>query len=372
MPSPGAPFSPYGSPQVKGLNGNYVELNDLKAEEAAGPAREVDDHRNSLPPRPEKPAEESGWWVVEIISCVVSILSLAAILVTVGLMDGQPLSNWPMKITLNSFVSFMSTVSKATLILPVSEAISQLKWLWFRSAGSLEDIQKFDEASRGTWGSLKLLFHTQRVHLAKLGALVMILALCMDPFFQQVISYPSRRVALPKSNATIPLANGYSMYSPGAIMALRQPTVDMKAAIVTGLYNTNPHPQGDYEVTPQCRTGNCTWPERYHSLAVCTKCANTTSLITTDKNSCPNGHCAETLPNGLSYDTQLGGQLFMNSTGWATSINFNNTQPTLVTVSTMRGMHGYNVSELWGIISNECVLYPYVSPPNALGRTFGV
>lgn len=359
MQSPGAPFSPYGSPQAKGLNGNYVELNDLKAEEAAGPARDVDgdSHRNSLPPRPEKPAEESGWWVIEIISCVVSVLALAAILITVGLMDGKALSYWPMEITLNTFVSFMSTVSKATLILPVSEAISQLKWLWFRSAGSLEDIQKFDEASRGTWGSVKLLFHTQRVHLAKLGALVMILALCMDPFFQQVIRYPTRRVALSDTNATIPLSTGYSLYSPGAIMALREPTVDMKAAIITGIYNTNPRPQDDYEVTPQCRTGNCTWPERYRSLAVCTKCANTTSLITTDKNQCYNGKCDEVLPNGLSYNTQLGGQLFMNSTGYADSINFNHTQPTLVTVSTMRGMHGYTVRDLWGIISNECVMY---------------
>ncbi|KAK8096130.1 hypothetical protein PG999_014152 [Apiospora kogelbergensis] len=354
MTSPGQqpPLSPYGPPQTKGMGHEYVELGDMKGE-GAGRPRDAD--QESLPPRPTKTAEESGWWVVEIIACVISSLALAAIIVTLGLMDGRPLRTWPMSITLNSFVSFMSTIAKAALVMPVAEGISQLKWLWFRSKGSLEDIQKFDEASRGSWGSLKLLFHTQQVHLAKLGAFIMITALVMEPFVQQVIIYPTQMIATTDHAATVPVARGYSAYAPGAIMALRSPTMDMKAAINNAIYNTSPRPQDEFAMKPRCATGNCTWPEPYYSLAVCSKCANTTALMT--ESNCFHGKCVYTMPNGLAFDAIYQGRLYMNSTSDGPTANFNGTQPTVASISTMRGLHDLSSQYLYGIIANECVLY---------------
>ncbi|KAK7978616.1 hypothetical protein PG996_004671 [Apiospora saccharicola] len=352
MDSPGPPFSPYGTPQTKGMGHNYVELDDMKGE-VAGPRRETD--LDDLPPRPAKAAEENGSWMFEFIACFISTLALAAILVTLGLMDGRPLRTWPMKITLNSFVAFMSTIAKAALVIPVAEGISQLKWIWFGTKGSLEDIQKFDQASRGSWGSLKLLFHSQNVHLAKLGAFVMIAALCMDPFVQQVITYPTQMIASLDHSATIPVARGYSNYAPGAIMALRSPTPDMKAAINNGIYNTSPDPKKDFAMKPHCATGNCTWPETYHSLAVCSKCANTTELMT--KGNCFRDKCVYTLPNGLSFDSLYRGQLFMNATNNVPTVNFNGTQPTITSLTTMRGLHDLSAQDLLGIVANECILY---------------
>ncbi|KAK8093704.1 hypothetical protein PG997_000389 [Apiospora hydei] len=352
MDSPAAPFSPYGTPQAKGMGHNYVELGDMKGDGSAGRDREPEE-TDALPPRPAKSAEESGWWMFEIIACCVSTIALAAILVTLGLMDQRPLHTWPMKITLNSFIAFMSTIAKAALVIPVAEGISQLKWIWFRSKGSLEDIQKFDEASRGSWGSLKLLLYNKQVHLAKLGAFVMIAALCMDPFVQQVVTYPTQMVASPDLNATIPIAREYSNYAPGAMMALRSPTLDMKSAINNGIYNTSPHPSKDFSMKPHCATGNCTWPGTYHSLAICSKCANTTALM--EKTNCFQDMCVYKLPNGLSFDSIYRGQLYMNSTSDATAINFNGTQPTITTVSTMRGMHDMSSQDLYGIIANECI-----------------
>jgi hypothetical protein len=37
--------------------------------------------------------------------------------------------------------------------MPVGEGISQLKFLWFRRIRTLADLDDFDEASRGPWGS---------------------------------------------------------------------------------------------------------------------------------------------------------------------------------------------------------------------------
>jgi len=58
----------------------------------------------------------------------------------------------------------------------------------------LEEIQTFDDASRGPLGAAKLILQTSAFHLATLGGIVTILSLVMDPFAQQILSYRSRNV----------------------------------------------------------------------------------------------------------------------------------------------------------------------------------
>lgn len=50
------------------------------------------------------------------------------------------------------------------------KAMSQLKWSWFSKPRKLRDLQRFDEGSRGPWGSLKLFatVHRPSVHLLSL------------------------------------------------------------------------------------------------------------------------------------------------------------------------------------------------------------
>ncbi|ORY61659.1 uncharacterized protein BCR38DRAFT_487403 [Pseudomassariella vexata] len=358
------------------LAGSYVELDDLKwpvdDKDAACP-------RSSQPPLHNAPAggqerpdvrqdDDSGWWMFELFAWVVSIIALTIIVVTIAITDGKPLPRWPLDITLNSFVSFMSTIMKAALIIPVAEGISQLKWLWFKRAGAVGDVQTFDEASRGSWGSMKLIFATRGVHLAKLGAFITIVALGVDPFIQQVITYPSRNVASTSQYGSVPVVQSYMDYAYGAIMALREPTLAMKAAINNGLYDTNNDPQDDFAVSISCATGDCTWPDTYYSLAVCYKCANTTLLINkncTDVDE-PWGYCEYSLPNGLYFDGSQRGRLYMNSTGGLPTINFNNTQSTISSISTMRGIHDLSSTTLLEVVSNECVLYFCVNEYSAV------
>jgi hypothetical protein len=60
---------------------------------------------------------------------------------------------WPSGISLNTVVAVFSAIMKAALIMPVAEGISQLKFLWFRRNRPLADLEDFDNASRGPWGS---------------------------------------------------------------------------------------------------------------------------------------------------------------------------------------------------------------------------
>ena len=71
--------------------------------------------------------------------------------------DGESLPNLPLHVTLNTFLAFFTTLTKACFMIAVAEALSQWKWNWFAAGRPLNDFQTFDMASRGPWGSLLLL-----------------------------------------------------------------------------------------------------------------------------------------------------------------------------------------------------------------------
>lgn len=100
----------------------------------------------------------TDWWWWELGSWLLSFACVAAIAGVLWYHDGklQP-EHLFAGITLNAFIAIFAAVSKAALILPVSEAIGQLKWMWFQKDVKLWDFQIFDAASRGPWGSFMLL-----------------------------------------------------------------------------------------------------------------------------------------------------------------------------------------------------------------------
>lgn len=73
--------------------------------------------------------------------------------------DGKPPPSWPVGITLNTFLAFFTSLAKMAFMMPIIEGLGQLKWLWYLSPRPkpLIDFQVFDEATRGAYGSLKLL-----------------------------------------------------------------------------------------------------------------------------------------------------------------------------------------------------------------------
>lgn len=94
------------------------------------------------------------------MSCGSLGLTLAIVIVVVlARSDGNPPPQWPAGITLNTFLAFFTSLSKVGFMLPIIEGLGQLKWMWFMSSKPrpLADFQVFDEASRGAFGSLKLL-----------------------------------------------------------------------------------------------------------------------------------------------------------------------------------------------------------------------
>lgn len=133
----------------------------------------------------------SDWWLWEIGSSFLSLGCVVAIVVILLNLHGKPLSSWRVPIAPNALVSLFATIAKAALLLPVASCISQLKWLYFeRKAHPLNELQIFDDASRGPWGALQLLWRVNLgAVLASCGSALTIVALAMDPFAQQVSLY---------------------------------------------------------------------------------------------------------------------------------------------------------------------------------------
>ena len=122
--------------------------------------------RNAQARRPRNYTETGTsrkWWPFELLATFLSTASFLSLIVVLRKFDGSSHTTWRRGLlTLNGLVAILSTVTRTALMVPVAEALSQMKWNWFsgsrRTARPLADLEAFDQASRGAFGSLKLLW----------------------------------------------------------------------------------------------------------------------------------------------------------------------------------------------------------------------
>lgn len=182
-----------GSPSHKTLNYSTIYQN----EEALSAENRPSNFRASTRSKTyQKRLSRFGWWW-EVYATLLAIASTAAIVGVLIHVNGKPLSSWSLLIQPNSLVAVFSTIAKSALLVPVAECLSQLKWNYFEKPRALSQMQVFDDASRGPWGALKLLWTTRTTALlASAGAFLMLLMLAFEPFTQQVIQFNSRNIPL--------------------------------------------------------------------------------------------------------------------------------------------------------------------------------
>jgi len=108
--------------------------------------------------RPSQEVTVSAW-TFEIICSVFGAICLAVIIVLLCAFDHRQQPQWPMGVTINSVVAFLATLCRSAFMVPVAEGISQMKWNLFATERPrpLSDLVAVDEASRGIWGTTKLL-----------------------------------------------------------------------------------------------------------------------------------------------------------------------------------------------------------------------
>lgn len=209
-------------------------------------------------------------WRLESIASVFILACPIIIATTLYPHAGQPIPQWPFRISINTLLSIYSLVLKTCLTFVVASCIGQLQWSWFSCDRPLYDLVRFDRATRGPWGSIQLLCSENIRHpLTALGAALLIGAIAIDPFVQQLVSPYDCSVRLLTQNATLPRTNMLDLMHDGT---------SPHAAVYSTVYTPS------NLLSWQCSTGNCTFSQPYGSLAYCNSCEDWSDklLIKTD------------------------------------------------------------------------------------------
>ncbi|KAL1967365.1 hypothetical protein VTN77DRAFT_3149 [Rasamsonia byssochlamydoides] len=143
-------------------------------------------------------------WLFEVLSCLISIVALIGIVILLQRYDQQPAPQWPLGITLNTVLAFLTTVSKAAFAYPVLVALSQMKWNWYATQKRpLSDFEAFDEASRGSLGSIKLLIATKGRLSSIIAATILLSSTVTSTITQAVVTSTNRYAPVADGVATI-------------------------------------------------------------------------------------------------------------------------------------------------------------------------
>ena len=106
-----------------------------------------------------KKTEGLHWWF-EVISLFVCIAAFGGAICVLAIYQGEPISRWKSAtISLNTVLSVLATISRASLAFVVGACIAQGKWNWFGKYGDqLIHFDRLDDASKGLYGSFRLLW----------------------------------------------------------------------------------------------------------------------------------------------------------------------------------------------------------------------
>ncbi|KAK4452756.1 hypothetical protein QBC34DRAFT_455785 [Podospora aff. communis PSN243] len=225
-------------------------------------------------------------WKWDLAALLLALGILVAIRILLSYYDGKQVPQWPLGINLNSLVAILTTLFRALVLVFVAEAISQLKWEWFRQPRPLYDFDRFDAASRGAWGSAVVLLRGIKPHngLAAICAFLTVVSLGVGPIAQQAINVTTCQFDILDAVSTVQTARSFSSADsilsvvPGALpQELR-----LRPKVLAVVLNALMAEANNATVPLSCPTGNCTFNDPYASLAMCRRCEDVTSLVRPD------------------------------------------------------------------------------------------
>ncbi|KAJ5647730.1 hypothetical protein N7490_004102 [Penicillium lividum] len=244
----------------------------------------ADSKSDAFPQEHTQQFDWAGSWTWEIVSVVFSIVCVALLAAFLGQVNGVEYSSWQYRLSPNTVASLIATIAKSALLISVSSCLSQLKWNQAQLARPtpLYNIQVLDQASRGPWGALEVLWRRKmKPELATAGALLMVLSLAMDPLAQQLLAYPIIRIKASNESAYVQTTHGYNtpilettsnLFNDLTYMSIYDDP-NMLKAILSGLSQTSS------PLEPICSTGDCDYPN-FVSLGICSKCEDVTTKTT--------------------------------------------------------------------------------------------
>lgn len=258
--------------------------------------------------------------------------------------DGQPTPDWGSAINLSTLVAIIATLLRTMLVFVVSEIIGQAKWEYLASGRRSEQIapvrrliqtSRFNDASQGLLGAVKLLPTIVRDPATLTAVIVMVASLGTGSFVQQAIQTQSCQFPVDGAHASLPIARNITGNR------RRQGNVhdfdETRSVAAVRLALAPESEEVGSPVSVECSTGNCTYNSQiggiYSTVAVCSMCADTSPLIRReavviyDENSgfsfgapaWDNSWRNYTLPNGMSAQATFWNDTLSQSTGLSVS-----------------------------------------------------
>ncbi|VUC33406.1 unnamed protein product [Clonostachys rosea] len=260
---------------------NEIHQNDETGREASIPITITEPH-----PAEKQRRLRSNFiaWVPEILWSFSAIVVFIALVVLLQFFDHQPRPYLPVGLTLNTLVALLATACRLMTAVPIEEGISQLKWNWMAAhQRPLHHLHKFDQASRGPIGSMRLIpiMRGKFIPLVSTGLIVLLSSLLTSFATQSAISYQDFRRQTKSENLVprAPVALHYdvkdSERNQNRLDHLRR-TSEMARAGYQGLLQSV---QTEWpQIQLQCPSQFCEWPS-FSSLAVCRTISNVTDHL---------------------------------------------------------------------------------------------
>jgi Protein of unknown function (DUF3176) len=221
--------------------------------------QEILEYRRSL-------RQELWAWRLELFALFAFISAIGAIVGTVYPYKGKPSPQLPFRITVNTLLSVYATIIKAAIASVAASVIYQAQWTWFATERRpIYDVAQYQKAG-GLLGAITWLWsYHVRQPLVTLGAIIIILAVAIDPFIQQMIHF---------SDCYIPEIGGVASLPRTSYVSTKDFTNEMQAAFIGGLFNSTT------AIDFSCSTGNCTFETLYNTIGFCHKCTDITNDLT--------------------------------------------------------------------------------------------
>ncbi|KAF5707191.1 hypothetical protein FMUND_11245 [Fusarium mundagurra] len=234
------------------------------------------------------------WWL-EFLLLLFSGLLLGAICAILAHYNHKPLpdGNNLMGVTLNTLLAILATVLRATIALIAFEVIAQLKWNWISERfRPMQDLRRFDHASRGVYGSIKLLPLAFSHPWTVMAIAVAVASFATGPFIQQTVqTYPCRHMLQHGNHsANVSVVNSDYDWLAGLRLGLYHPRTELQTAIQDAV--VNPYTRSNPSQFFNCSTGDCEFPtygdnekepqsERlsYATLGMCSRCVDIYDLV---------------------------------------------------------------------------------------------
>ncbi|KAI2483559.1 DUF3176 multi-domain protein [Pyrenophora tritici-repentis] len=223
-------------------------------------------------------------WTAETFSCIFALLALLGLVATLLAHQDKPLPDWPQIVGINSIVSIFSMLIRAGVGMVLAEGISQSKWQWFRTARTLGDMEKFDSASRGAWGSVLLLFGfriKKPYFIASMGAFITIMAAFTGFAAQQLIIFQDCQ--RPDNSAPVGIRRSNYFNAVGDRLGSQLYDEFLPMAVAMDIGMLQPVEDRTQALSYGCTTGNCTFPASdgpaYSTIAIGHTCDDVTSQV---------------------------------------------------------------------------------------------